>query len=984
MKARAWLKISVGLLAALFAALPIAQDAPINVVYINGIQNTLADAEDTRWKINLILRNSDNRSGSNKKRFSTEAVWNPIGWYGKDPENFVEVYIALRQDLKELFLLKAAEERYADSMARILLPHNEQRTIHIESAEEVREHLLNMMPGGTSLEAGIFPSMTEESMAGTQTAALALARKVRSLGSAVVIAHSQGNLLANLAWATLAAEYGNGVGSVMKLVNIANTSKFSINGLNFTHGGDAALFSAATNALAPTGDQSLETLPSREGWTRSSVFVPPACSANEQCHFSLARPTFLPYLGEIAAHQLTPADFYLHHSIAVTYLSDQSDIVVLPVPAAEPLGVPFTPSRARMVDRFEDFVYAAAASLGPASPNVAPTIAPGGQPRSITAATGSTVTFTVVATGSAPLTYQWRRNGTPVPCTSSVDCSNLSWTVGAADDGARFSVIVSNPVGPSVTSDSALLNVSVTPPPTGSCVTQTVTWTQGASVCNATYAGGQSGTSVLLSDLSAPTTGTATASCIAGQLSLTSPTCATAPPPGLIAPTSLAPSGTITSLTPVFSWSGGSGAANYEINVRDVTTGTIVFTQQGISTANTSFAMPAGILVNARQYRWDITACPNFACSSGFVTSGNLTFVTQAPPPTVPDLIAQGVVFEPGTVTVGGMTLVTFSVTNTGAATSSASQAAVRITPAAATDPGIANVGSVSIPGIATGGSVVRTVGVNVPTAEGAYKVWVVADSNDAAGQSTATRVNDASAAPLALTVVPRVIPLGGTAEGVYGGTMTGGPNPNFRMLVLEDGEFWSLYGVNVGGQLSVGGFIQGRAASGGGSLSASDVKDFGFFPAVGGGTIVGTFDATAGTLQASVRFPGLTVNVVGGPVRDVPYEYNQPASLTALVGTWALLGNTGDRIALTIAATGAMTATSAAGCSFTGTVAPRPSGKNVFNASLQFGASPCLLPGQSMSGVAVVHRLQDGRTQLTFAGVNAARTAGLMAAGTR
>ena len=40
MKARAWLKISVGLLAALFAALPIAQDVPINVVYINGIQNT--------------------------------------------------------------------------------------------------------------------------------------------------------------------------------------------------------------------------------------------------------------------------------------------------------------------------------------------------------------------------------------------------------------------------------------------------------------------------------------------------------------------------------------------------------------------------------------------------------------------------------------------------------------------------------------------------------------------------------------------------------------------------------------------------------------------------------------------------------------------------------------------------------------------------------------------------------------------------------
>lgn len=116
---------------------------------------------------------------------------------------------------------------------------------------------------------------------------------------------------------------------------------------------------------------------------------------------------------------------------------------------------------------------------------------------------------------------------------------------------------------------------------------------------------------------------------------LTNGVCAS-PPPGLIAPTSLAPSGTITSLTPVFSWSGGSGAANYEVNVRDQTTGMIVLRQQGISTGNTSFTMPAGILVNARQYRWDITACPDFACNSGYVTSGDLVFDTQVEPVQAP------------------------------------------------------------------------------------------------------------------------------------------------------------------------------------------------------------------------------------------------------------------------------------------------------------------------------------------------------------
>lgn len=621
----------------------------------------------------------------------------------------------------------------------------------------------------------------------------------------------------------------------------------------------------------------------------------------------------------------------------------------------------------------------------------------GQSPPSVSVGVGEAASLTVNAVSAGPLgggllTYTWYRRhpvllNAPSEIPGATGAKYELPSVALTDNGWIYWVQVKGSDGATTISKEVELRVSTAPPPpAGACVAQAVTWTQGASTCNASYGGGQSGTSALLSDLTAPTTGSVTAICTAGVLSQTSPACVTAPtpPPGLIAPTSLAPSGTITSLTPVFSWSGGSGAANYEINVRDLTTGTIVRRQQGISTTSTSFAMPAGILVNARQYRWDITACPDFACSSGEVTGSDLTFVTQAPLSTVPDLIAQGVVFEPRTVTVGGMTLVTFSVTNMGAATSIASQAAVRITPAGATDPGGTNLASVPIPGLLAGGSVVRTVGVNLPPADGAYKVWVVADWSGAAGQSTANRANDAAAAPLSLTAVPRVTSLGGTAEGVYGGTMTGGTNPNFRMLVLEDGEFWSLYGVNVGGQLSVNGFIQGRAASGGGSLSASDVKDFGFFPAVGGGTIAGTFDATLGTLQATVQFPGLSVNVVGGPVRDIPFEYNQPASLANIVGTWELRANTGDQIALNIAATGAMTATSASGCSFSGTVAPRPSGKNVFNASLHFGALPCQLAGQQMTGVAVAHRLQDGRIQLTFAGVNAARTAGLMAAGTR
>ena len=143
-----------------------------------------------------------------------------------------------------------------------------------------------------------------------------------------------------------------------------------------------------------------------------------------------------------------------------------------------------------------------------------------------------------------------------------------------------------------------------------------------------------------------------------GNLTFTTPAATTGT---LVAPTALAPAGTIATLTPVFSWSGGSGAANYEINVRDLTTNVIVLRQQGISTSSTSFTMPAATLVNARQYRWNITACPDFACSSGYVTSGDLTFTTPAT--TTGPLITSFAV-SPVTLSVGIPVVFTFTGTD--------------------------------------------------------------------------------------------------------------------------------------------------------------------------------------------------------------------------------------------------------------------------------------------------------------------------------
>jgi hypothetical protein len=86
------------------------------------------------------------------------------------------------------------------------------------------------------------------------------------------------------------------------------------------------------------------------------------------------------------------------------------------------------------------------------------------QPVSVTVTVGQTATFTVAATGAAPLTYQWTKNGT------NVGTNSATYTTAAAtssDNGAQIQVTVSNSAG-STTSSMVTLTVTSTPPPPSS------------------------------------------------------------------------------------------------------------------------------------------------------------------------------------------------------------------------------------------------------------------------------------------------------------------------------------------------------------------------------------------------------------------------------------------------------------------------------------------------------------------------------------
>jgi autotransporter-associated beta strand protein len=112
--------------------------------------------------------------------------------------------------------------------------------------------------------------------------------------------------------------------------------------------------------------------------------------------------------------------------------------------------------------------FATTGALVIARANGAPTIVVG--PQSKDAAVGDNVTFSVVASGTGPLNYVWRRNGQPF---GAANGSSLSLTNVAQAQAAVYSVVVSNTAG-SATSDGALLVVGgfpvITVPPQSASV----------------------------------------------------------------------------------------------------------------------------------------------------------------------------------------------------------------------------------------------------------------------------------------------------------------------------------------------------------------------------------------------------------------------------------------------------------------------------------------------------------------------------------
>src|SRR5882762_8602685 len=158
--------------------------------------------------------------------------------------------------------------------------------------------------------------------------------------------------------------------------------------------------------------------------------------------------------------------------------------------------------------------YVAGTNNGaPAAPSITT------QPASQTVTAGQTATFTVVATGTPPLSYQWKKGGTTI--LGATPSSYTTPATTSSDNNSQFIVAVSNIAG-SVTSNTATLTVnvaavaaSISTQPAGQTVTagQTATFTVVATgTPPLSYQWKKGGTTILGAASSSYTTPAATSS----------------------------------------------------------------------------------------------------------------------------------------------------------------------------------------------------------------------------------------------------------------------------------------------------------------------------------------------------------------------------------------------------------------------------------------------------------------------------------------
>src|ERR1700738_821655 len=210
-----------------------------------------------------------------------------------------------------------------------------------------------------------------------------------------------------------------------------------------------------TGALLATVTFTAETT---SGWQQANFSTPVAIAANTVY---------------VVSYQTSIGHWSVNWNYFATYGVNNPPLHALQNGSATPEGVwgiaGTFPANTNASNYWVDVVFKSAAGVAPSITT---------QPASQTVKAGQTATFSVVATGTAPLTYQWKKNNAAISGANSSSYTTAATT--SSDTGAQFTVAISNAVG-TVTSNAATLTVNVPPSITAQPASQIVTAGQTAT-----------------------------------------------------------------------------------------------------------------------------------------------------------------------------------------------------------------------------------------------------------------------------------------------------------------------------------------------------------------------------------------------------------------------------------------------------------------------------------------------------------------------
>ena len=223
-----------------------------------------------------------------------------------------------------------------------------------------------------------------------------------------------------------------------------------------------------------------------------------------------------------------------------------------------------------------------------------------------------------------------------------------------------------------------------------------------------------------------------------------------------------------------------------------------------------------------------------------------------------------------------------------------------------------------------------------------------------------------------------------GTAEGVYTGTNSIGHVSNpIKVLVLETGEVFGIYGIEDGfGRLTVYGAVTGTATTSNGIFSVANALDYyrrgsARYTAILQGTYV-TGASLSGTITETTANTSVTSDISASTPVATNYVYNKAASVQEVSKAWSgvLSGNTGTNnqtqpVVNFSVANGTISGATTSGCNVAGSLSPRASGKNVFDASVTLtdasGNCPVQLIG-THTGIGIIYTIASGKQLILIA----------------